>query len=76
MLRRVSLAIVIVGMYKLLSLQVNCVVMQCAFIVIYIGQVRPYRVKQLNKLELFNEFMILLNTYFAFLYDDLILKSS
>lgn len=41
---------------------------------IYIGQVKPYRKNSLNKLELFNEFMILQNSYFVLLFTDFIIR--
>ena len=36
----------------------------------FIGLVQPYNVRWMNRLELFNEFIILITCYFYFIYSD------
>ena len=70
MIRRILLAALIVFFPRKAFFQVQILVFKCSFIMIYIGQVKPYKKSSMNKLELFNEFMILQNSYFVLLFTD------
>ena len=41
-----------------------------SLIIMYQGMVRPYDLKMQNRLEMFNEVMIMLNCYFLFLFSE------
>ena len=70
MIRRILLAVLVVFLPRKAFFQVQMLVFKCSFIMIYIGQVKPYKKISMNKLELFNEFMILQNSYFVLLFTD------
>ena len=48
-------------------------IFKCSLILIYIGYVRPYVTPVQNRVELLNETLILINTYFMIIYSDFVL---
>ena len=53
-------------------LQTQIIVFKCSLILIYIGYVRPFVTPIQNGIELTNETLILINTYFMIIYSDFV----
>mmetsp|Transcript_27408 Transcript_27408/g.36650 ORF Transcript_27408/g.36650 Transcript_27408/m.36650 type:complete len:306 (-) Transcript_27408:586-1503(-) len=68
--RRLMISALIVFWRKRLWAQVQLITLLTVAQLIYVGSQRPYSVNWMNQLELANEFLVLLTTYFHFLYTD------
>ena len=69
-LRRLLIAGSIVFLSDLSVAQIGLFTQSSCLQIIYIGLSRPYLLPYMNNLELFNEYVILLSTYFLFIYSD------
>ena len=72
MLRRVAVAFIIVSLSMFNFFQIQLTVLMTSFFIIYQGWVKPFKGKKRNKLEFTNETLILINTYFLFMYSDFV----
>ena len=72
MLRRVVIALIIVSLSKFNFFQTQLMILKTSFIIIYQGWVQPFRGKSRNNLEISNETLILINTYFLIVYSDFV----
>ena len=52
------------------SAQIQIVCFTCSLQIIYVGYATPYIEPWMNKLELCNEYLVLVQTYFLFIYSD------
>ena len=60
MLRRLFIAFVAIMLKKYSYLQVQLMVLHSLLVLIYIAAVRPFELPLMNRMEIFNEFCILL----------------
>ena len=77
MLRRLCLASILVYLPKHPLAQVQLICFTMSLQVIFIGYSMPFTVPWMNNLEVSNEFLVLISSYFLFMYSDgLILKQN
>ena len=66
MLRRLLITFIATILKQDSYLQVQLIVLHSVFMIIYLTYVKPFEIPLLNKLEIFNEYSILLATYHLF----------
>ena len=72
MLRRLIMVILIIIFINYSYAQVMLITFTSSLVMIFQGWFSPYKDPIVNRLELFNEAMIVINTYFLFLYTDFV----
>ena len=70
MLRRLCLASIIIYLPKHPFAQVQLICFTMSLQVIFIGYSMPFSIPWMNKLEVSNEFLVLISSYFLFMYSD------
>ena len=68
--RRVLLAVLIIYADEYPNTQIILNTIGCLLHVIFIGYVMPFDVPWMNTLELTNEFLVLTNCYYLFIFSD------
>lgn len=71
-LRKVLFVVTVVYMSEFPNFNIILNIYQSLFIIILIGYMKPYKDSQLNNLELFNEFFVLITAYHQFCFTDFI----
>ena len=72
MVKRIVTVFVIVALPSMNWLQRQLIVFMCSMSMAFIGYFRPFELSLQNNLELVNEVIILLNSYFLFIYSDFV----
>ena len=72
MVKRIVTVFVIVALPSMNWLQRQLIVFMCSMSMAFIGWYRPFELPIHNNLELVNEVIILLNSYFLFIYSDFV----
>jgi hypothetical protein len=70
MLRRYFFALYIVFLPGMPAAQIQLLMLQCVFILIYIAYCKPFKLSMMNKLEMFNELTILTCCYHMLTFTD------
>ena len=73
MLRRISVAFIIVYMQDKSFFQIQLIAFLSSLVMVYQGIYKPQQSKTHNRVEMFNEVMNLLSTYPLFLFTDFVL---
>ena len=72
MFRRIGMAFILVVLPNLNWLQRQMLILKCSCLMFFTGHVKPFKQKHHNVLEIINECLILVNTYFMIIYSGFI----
>ena len=72
MIRRLWVTFVALKIYENPTLQVQLLLAHNFLMLIYLTHVRPFQEPQLNNLEIFNEFSIMVASYHLFCFTDFV----
>ena len=76
-IRRLILSALIIFAVKNAWAQIMVMTFVCSLQLIYVGLSLPYTIKWINSLEIWNEYLVLIDLYFMFMYSDgLMLKQN
>lgn len=76
MVRRLTLAALIVFAASYAFAQIQVITLLCAFQLIYIGYYKPFVMRWMNWLDIANEWFVIMCTYFLFIYSEAFLNKS
>ena len=74
LLRRLVMSFIIVVLKVHTSFQIHLTIIMCLIILCYTISIQPFDTKLANVMEIFNEILVFLNTFFLLIYSDLVVE--